>query len=442
MRRFAWAAAAACLIVSGPALAAAELGPAPQTVSCPDPVGPLATCYSAKLLTGAYLLAAMPRDWNGTLVVFAHGGPAVEPPTAQSSRGDLTKYAIAVKRGFAWIGTSYRREGYGVRMAADDVDDARAFFIARIATPQRTIVHGASYGGLVTAKLIELHPRDYQGAFLNSGLVSGPVKGYAFRADLRAVYQYYCHNLPRPEEPQYPLWMGVPADSRMTLKDLQADVSECTGIGKPEAERTALQKQNLANILGVIGIPESLLVRHMQSATLLFRDIPERITNNRSAFSNMGVVYKGSSDDAALNREVTRFAADPDALAALKTEGEPAGALTIPMVSIHSMNDPQVVVETQSAYRDAVTEAGHGDLLVQAYTDEAAHTGQSEPEMAAAIDALMNWIVKGTKPTPQAIADSCKQFALRYEGPCRYHPDFQPNPLSTRFYARRMTASE
>ena len=78
---------------------------------------------------------------------------------------------------------------------------------------------------------------------------------------------------------------------------------------------------------------------------------------------------------------------------------------------------------------------GKGDLLVQAYTDERAHTAQSAPELAASLDALMQWIEKGTKPSPQSIASSCGQMRATYDGPCRYHPDYEVKPLSTR-YAR------
>ena len=52
------------------------------------------------------------------------------------------------------------------------------------------------------------------------------------------------------------------------------------------------QKQNLANIIGVMGYPENLLVRHMQSATLLFRDIVKNTTGGRNPFSNIGIRYK------------------------------------------------------------------------------------------------------------------------------------------------------
>jgi hypothetical protein len=171
----------------------------------------------------------------------------------------------------------------------------------------------------------------------------------------------------------------------------------------------------------------------MQSATFVFRDIAQGVAHGQSAFSNMDVRYTGSSDDAALNRDIVRFAADPAALAALKADGEPTGALTVPVISIHSMNDPQAAVEHQAAYRQRVNAAGNGARLVQAYTDENVHTGQSDPEMAAALQALAQWIDKGVKPTPQSIAAECGQLRASYQGPCRYHPDFEPKPYSTRF---------
>ena len=51
---------------------------------------------------------------------------------------------------------------------------------------------------------------------------------------------------------------------------------------KPAAERTDTQKQNLANIVGVMRFPEIMLVRHMQAATFLFREIAERATGGHA----------------------------------------------------------------------------------------------------------------------------------------------------------------
>ena len=408
----------------------------PSTTPCPANITSIATCQSARLPTGAYVLTAMPKNWNGDLIVFAHGGPHIVPPTATTSMTDLEKYAVSVKMGFAWIASSYRREGYGVRMAADDTDDARQFFIERIAKPKRTILHGASYGGLVGAKLLETHAQHYAGAMFNSGAMGGALPNYEFRADLRVVYQYYCKNLPRTSEPQYPLWMGLPADSKMTLKEITSRADECTGVAQPAAQRTEQQKQNLANILGVMRFPENMLVRHMQGATYVLRELAHFTNASKGGvYSNRHVQYRGSSDDSALNRDVERFDADPAALAKLTADGQPTGTAPVPVLSIHSFNDPQAAVEAQYEYRAAVQKAGHGARLVQAYTDEPAHTAQSWAELAAAIDALMQWVDKSVKPTPQSIAASCEKLRSAYEGPCRYHPAYEPKPYATR-YAR------
>jgi pimeloyl-ACP methyl ester carboxylesterase len=435
------------LVLSAPVFAqSAAKSSLPDTTVCPEAVAAIATCYSAKLESGAYVLAAMPKSWNGDLIVFAHGGPSLEPATAVSSKGDLSKYAVEVERGFGWVASSYRREGYGIQMAAADTDEARKFFIAQIAKPKRTLIHGASYGGLVAAKLVETYAKNpdgslnYDGAFLNSGLVSGSAVGYEFRADLRVVYQYYCKNLPRAGEQQYPLWLGIPGDSKMTVKELEARVDECTGVSKPAAERTQTQKQNLANIVGVMGFSERMLARHMQAATFIFRDVATRVTHGKNAFTNIGILYRGSSDDAALNRDVARFDREPVAHAALKADGQPTGALPIPMVAIHSINDPQVVVEVESAYRDMVRSAGSADRLVQAYTDENQHTGQSAPEIAAALEMLLQWIEMDYKPDAPAIAEACEQLRSGFDGPCRYHPDFQPKAYRTKYYTRDTVA--
>jgi hypothetical protein len=248
------------------------------------------------------------------------------------------------------------------------------------------------------------------------------------------VYQYYCNNLPRPDEPQYPLWSGLPADSSMTNEDIDARIDECTGVAQPPDARSELQKRNLANILNVLDyIPESQLLGMVRGNAFDLRDIARRTTGGRNPFSNIGVRYTGSTDDAALNRGVARFTADPAAAASLKADGDLTGVLPVPVVSIHSINDPGVVVEVESAYRDLVKAAGSGDRHVQAFTDEHAHGEESAPEIGAALDALMRWIETGAKPTPQSIAAACEELRASFNAPCTYHPEFTPKPLNTRF---------
>ena len=399
--------------------------PATEAFPCPKQISDIATCYSAKLPTGAFVLTAMPKTWNGNLIVYAHGGPGPLPVSAALNAGGVARYAVEVKLGYAWAGSTYRYLGFGVQQSADDTEQARQYFVDHFGKPKRTILHGASYGGLVGAKLIERYGKNYDGVLFNSGMLAGAIVGYQFRADLRAAYQYYCKNLPRPDEEQYPVWMGLPANSKMTLDELTARVDECTGITNPAAARTDVQKKNLANILSVGGFRDIVLIRNMQYGTFNFRDIAA-ITKGKSPFSNLHSKYRGSDDDAALNRDVPRFDSDPQGVAALKADAEPNGPLPIPVLAIHSINDPQVSVKAEAFYRDLAKTTGSSGRLVQAYTDEPAHTAQSDPEIATALNALMQWIEKGARPSPQSIASDCKMLNASVAGPCRYHPEFEP----------------
>src|SRR3546814_10834077 len=116
-------------------------------------------------------------------------------------------------------------------MAAEDSEEARKIFIASFGQPRHTIVHGQSWGGNVGAKLIELYAvapdghRNYHGALLTSGILAGGTDSYYFRSDLRAVYQYYCHNHPKPHAAQYPLLSGLSSASTLTLNELSPRLS-------------------------------------------------------------------------------------------------------------------------------------------------------------------------------------------------------------------------
>ena len=39
-----------------------------------------------------------------------------------------------------------------------------------------------------------------------------------------------------------------------------------------------------------------------------------------------------------------------------------------------------------------------------------------------------------------AIAEACEQLRSGFDGPCRYHPDFQPKAYRTKYYTRDAVA--
>ena len=420
------------------ALAMTLLAPAAQAAEtdkpCPAALPAGSTCHAGRDDNGAYYWIAVPKAWNGRLVLHAHGGPRTQTPAPDDPVEDLERFSVMVREGYAWAGSTYRRGGYGVRMAAEDTENLRRIAWAKLGKPRLTILHGQSWGANVAAKAAELYGldaegrRNYDAVLLTSGVLAGGTRAYQFRADLRAVYQFYCDNHPAPGEPDYPLWQGLPADSRMSRQDLARRVETCTGIGKPAEQRTAEQRQRARDITRVIGIGEDELVAHLAWGTFLFRDLVQQRLEGRNPFDNSTVRYRGSRDDAALNRGVARFRADPAAVARLAYDSDLSGLIALPTLTLHAIDDPTADVGHEALYRDTVARAGRADLLVQTFTRERAHSKLSTPQYAAALEALRAWAEDGRKPTPRDIAALCEAAAPAYGETCRFDTAFAPVP--------------
>lgn len=411
-----------------PAMARAQTPePATTPIPCPASAGAGTRCLSGQDENGAWYVIAMPANWNRRLVVHAHGGPRTGAPEAADPLEDLDRFAIMVRAGYAWIGSTYRRGGYGVRMAATDTDNSRRLFWARFGRPERTILHGQSWGGNVAAKTSELYALDvdggnnYDGVLTTNGVLSGGTRAYRFRADLRAVYQFYCHNHPSADDTPYPVWQGLAADSRLTRRQLRDRIDACTGVDRPPTRRTPEQSARLRDILAVTGVEEAQLVSHMTWATFLFQDMVQQRLGGLNPFDNASTVYRGSGDDEALNAGVERFSADPDAVARLAYDADLSGLIVLPTLTMHALHDPTVSYGVEAAYAATVAAAGRSHLLVQVATDEDQHSQLEEAGYLTALLALDHWISSGNAPDPAAFGPSCRVLSA-VPGRCRFVP--------------------
>jgi hypothetical protein len=409
---------------------------------CPDYLPAETRCFAGQDANGAWYWIAIPKAWNGDLVLHTHGGPRLKAPKPDDALEDLERFSVTVKEGFAWAGSNYRRAGYGVRGAAEDSDTLRQIFWDQFGRPKRTILHGQSWGGNVAAKIAELYGKGadgkplYDGVILTSAVLAGGTRSYDFRADLRAVYQYYCQNHPRPDEPVYPLWQGQPAGSTLTNRQLDERLETCTGVNLPKTQRTPVQQRNLDNILAVTRIPERSLDSHLGWATFTFADLVNKRLAGHNPFGNAGVRYVGSDDDDALNRGVARFAADPEGVRRLAFDADLTGRLTVPTLTMHAIDDPTAFVELEQAFHDTVAKASAGDLLVQSFTDEHEHSKLATPQYAALLRAMSTWIERGEKPSPTSLEAACEAAVATYGEACHFQTRYTPPPLANRSYPR------
>ena len=340
----------------------------PAATPCPSGIGADIPCLAGQDSAGAFYLIALPADWNGRLVLHAHGGPFLGAPSAQRVAEDLQRWAVIPRAGYALAASSYRQGGVAVTAAAEDTERLRQLFVLQVARPELTILHGQSFGAGVAAKGAELYT--YDGVLLTSGVLGGGPRSYDFRLDLRVVYQALCANHPRADETPYPLWMGLPPDTHMTAEDLKKRADNCLGLDQPAAARSAEQARKLKAIVDVIHIPERSIHGHLNWATFAFRDIVQKRTGGGNPFSNIGVVYSGSADDAALNASVLRYAANPAAVAQFSADAGLSGRIKVPVLTVHAIHDPIAFVELQNLFGQTMAAAGQADHLVQTYTDD------------------------------------------------------------------------
>lgn len=415
---------------------------APTATACPAEVPATTTCWAGVDSKGAYYLIARPQAWNGTLVLHAHGGPDLQPPTAERAVEDLQRWAIMVKAGYAWAGSTYRQGGVEVRAAAEDTERLRGIFRTHVAEPTTTILHGQSWGAGVAAKAAEMFTerragrRPYDAVLLTSGVLGGGTRSYDFRTDLRVVYQYLCNNHPRPTETPYDLNLGLPAGVTMTQAELRTRVNECLALDKPVAQRTAEQQARVQTIVDVVRIPATQIQSHLNWGTFHFQDISSKRTGGASPFGNTGAVYSGSADDAALNAGVLRYRADPAAYRRFAEDTDPVGKIPVPVLSVKWISDPTAFVELDARFRQVMDAGGSGERLVQTFTTNGTHSYISDPTYPTLMNALLKWVRDGEKPTAAGVAAACPAQEATFGAGCSFAPAYVPAALETRVPAR------
>ncbi|MFM2052541.1 MAG: hypothetical protein RL456_578 [Pseudomonadota bacterium] len=454
LRTTAVAVMAATLLLAAAGAARAQIAPrvsappGPAETACPQGLPEGVRCLGGRDHLGAWYLIAVPRAWSGVLVMHVHGGPSLGEPRASRVTQDLQRWSVVLRAGHAWAGSSFRQGGFEVLDAGQDTERLRRLAVETIGPPKLTLLHGQSWGASVAARMAERYVtpdvrpgqaapggKPYDAVLLTSGVLAGATRAYDVRLDLRVVYQALCGNHPRPDETPYPSWMGLPLESRLTREALAERVDECTGVRRPAAERTAAQQRRLDQLVRVLRLPASSLVDHLAWATWHFQELSMRRLKGRSALGNEGVRYTGSDDDDDLNRRVERIRADPAARAELARDGDPTGALLLPTLTLHGIDDPVAFVEMTREFRDLVADAGASDRLAQAWTTDATHSYFTDAAYVTAIDALVEWVTQGRRPDPASLAQRCRALPAVWHPArdCRYAPpSWEPQPLDRR----------
>jgi pimeloyl-ACP methyl ester carboxylesterase len=357
-------------------------------------------------IEGANYLINVPPDWNGGLVLFAHGydGESAGTGTARSSPLDdhLTK------NGYAWAASGYRARTYRPDWFLDDLIALRANFIARFGPPRWTIIHGQSMGGHVSIASLELHPEVYQGALIECGVIDGVglvdwYRGYTAAAEYFSGLPLY--DTPRPEFDAlvYSKWLGLmgePGHYTEAGRRFDSVVKYLAG-GELPLRLDGLKERYVQNLNPRDPGPGRAqeFARHADTRHIRYNIDP-----------GLGI------DAETLNREIRRVIPAPGARSreANPVFAELTGNIRAPVMSIHETADFRVPFRLEQDYRRRAEKAGTSHLLVQRTVRWPGHCGIDGTVRRLAFDDLVGWIEKGNVPEGDDVFGDVTRLGLRW----------------------------
>ena len=378
--------------------------------------GPATTRYWG-LNNGAGWRIEVPGNWNGDLVLYAHGYAGTGDQLFVQSPSAATR-AHLIANGYAWAASSYRANGYVPGVGAEDTFDLLGIFREVVGKeidggkaggsgkPNRVYLLGVSMGGHVVGHMVEKWPNAFAGALPLCG-VMGDNELFDFFQDMYLVAETLVGNVPIVPTPAD--YYTNPAAGWQVTRTLLG--TPYPGALTPEGQ---VFKQIIENLSGGdrpvfdqgwIGPSGGDFAFNFGSAVAG----PGR--------ENMETVYQFDTDPALsaeerlFNDAIVRIAAatrdrTPEGIYN-ETTSSPAlsGMFRIPVLTLHTLGELFVPFHMEQVYARRAAAAGNDDLLVQRAIRGRAHCEFLPAEVTTAFDDLVGWVVDGVKPDGDAILD-------------------------------------
>jgi pimeloyl-ACP methyl ester carboxylesterase len=289
-------------------------------------------------------------NWNGELVVYAHGYVSPDDPLAIPAEAAPISN-LATFLGYAFATTSYSENGLAVQPGIEDLVDLVGIFTTEQTEPTKVYLIGASEGGLITALSAEQYPEVYDGAMAMCAPYGDFQAQLNHIGDFRVVFDYFFPGL----------MPGSPIQIPQTLID-DWDNHYATVIEPVISETLIMTPTLISQFMTVTGAPFTPGEPAAQTQNTIKGMLGYNVfaTNNGVAvlggqpFDNMNRVYTGSEDDTALNIDIARFPADPAATTEVETHYQTSGDFVIPVVTLHTTQDEIVPYWHVPLYEDKI----------------------------------------------------------------------------------------
>lgn len=383
-------------------------------------------------IDGAAYRVEVPKNWNGTLLLWAR--PYWDGPVLYLENPVLRRHLL--ERGVAWAASSYTRNMYDVQAAIEDTNKLATHFrdIAAahgrpLPAPRRLYIAGMSMGGHVAAAAVEaevveraVNRQRYDGALAMCGTVTD-LGWYQYLAAYQVALQ---HLLGAPAQ-AYPsaVYGQQNAAWRQRVLDSLSDSAE------PDAQIARLRALSRQLTGGTRPFFEEgwgnpshhqLLFKLMNFEPTIDGVLARNVIDTRSVVYRFEEPGQPDPQADALNAAIWRIAPDADANPAWPTglRWVPLieGRLTAPVISMHTLGDLLVPADMQRRYALRAQTAGQSARLSVRLVRDTGHCAFTATEMAAAFDALAEWVDSGRPPLGDDVLGA---DALRKDGVgCRF----------------------
>lgn len=351
----------------GPTRSAAAAAPVPADLR--ETVGDDGIRTETGTLDGAPYRIEVPRDWNGELVVFAHGYETVGSGRQLPWPRDETAAAM-LARGYATAASGYSRQGWAVAEAVPQTEQVRERFVSGHGEPKRSWLIGHSMGGQIALASAERYPHAYDGVLSLCG-VNTPARAFfteGVLAPLAAFDAWFPGVLPQAP--------GGLADPALPEKP-DGDAIEAA-LAANEAKATLLAEG--------FEIPRDGLAGALWLQYVALRELAQRAGG--FPVDNRGYRYRGLGDDAALDRAVRRYAADPRAAAYVDANARLTGDVRVPLVLRWNRVDPIVPPRFGARYLELARAAGAAQRVSTLAPVGEGHCKFDQAQAQAAFDVL------------------------------------------------------
>ncbi len=343
----------------------------------------------------------MPDNWNGRLVLWAHGFRGLDPDLTVDPppmREDL------IENGYAWAASSYSANGFVPFEGAHETAALHDHFVEEFGEPEHVYIAGGSMGGNATLLSLELFPGRYDGALAAcSAMGLGEVDFIGHYVVLGA----YAAGVSQEE-----------FDSMESIVELGERILPTLQFNPGARARFESLITTLTG--GPRPFRHEGFEEYFLRNFLLAAEFGPRLID---AFDNTDFVYPGDPSGGVSEEEVNqaaiRIAGDPQVRNADPNLSDLTGAVPVPLLMIHTTGDGWVPISGMQAFRRLAEAADDSELLVQRAVRAAGHCDFSDQELITAMEDLINWVENGVKPEGEDILGPLEDAGLDFTDPIR-----------------------